>query len=117
MRLTADDALVRVAAADHGILATVRAGHGPDLVPACYALEDDVVAIPIDRVKPKASTELQRERNLAADPRATLLVEGWDPVDWTKLWWVRLRLERSAEGPETVARLEARLRERYPQYR
>jgi hypothetical protein len=116
MRLTADGALARVATADHGILATLRRGHAPDLVPACYALEDEVLAIPIDLVKPKASTGLQRERNLAADRRATFLVEGWDPIDWSKLWWVRLRLEQSTEEPGAVARLETRLRERYPQY-
>ena len=40
------------------------------------------------------STRLQREANLDADPRATLLVDMWDPVDWDRLWWVRVRLIR-----------------------
>jgi PPOX class probable F420-dependent enzyme len=116
MRLTADDARQRAAGADHGFLATLRAGEGPDLVPACFAMAGDVVGIPVDRVKPKASTDLRRTRNLDADPRATLLVERWDAADWARLWWVRLRLERSAEDAPTIAGLEALLRRRYPQY-
>lgn len=116
MRLTVEDALGRAAAADHATLATNRHGEGPDVVPACFAIEGARLAIAIDRVKPKATTDLQRARNLDVDPRATLLVEHWDAEDWSRLWWVRLRLERSTEGPATVQRLERQLRRRYPQY-
>ena len=87
------------------------------MVPTCFAIDEDVVAIPIDEVKPKASTSLQRARNLELDPRATLLVDHWDAADWSRLWWVRLRLERSTEDPAATARLEMLLRDRYPQYR
>src|SRR6478736_2798980 len=45
------------------------------LVPACYAIDGDRLAIPIDAVKPKGSTALGRVRNLERDPRAALLVE------------------------------------------
>ena len=117
MRLAAADARRLAAGADHGVLATNRAGQGPDAVPACFVLEGDLVAIPVDTVKAKASTDLQRGRNLDADPRATLLVEHWDPVDWSRLWWVRLRLERSSEDEATTERLADGLRDRYPQYR
>jgi PPOX class probable F420-dependent enzyme len=117
MRLDPTEARRRAADDDHGVLATFRAGQSPDLVPACFVLEGDLVAIPVDTVKTKGSTDLQRSRNLAADPRATLLVEHWDAVDWSRLWWVRLRLERSAEDDATTARLTAALRARYPQYR
>ena len=79
--------------------------------------DGDLLAIPIDSVKPKGSTALGRVRNLERDPRATLLVEHWDPVDWTRLWWVQLLLVRTNEAAGEVARLEGLLRERYAQYR
>jgi hypothetical protein len=110
------EALRRAAGADHGVLATLHAGRGADLVPACFAIEDAWAAIPIDSVKPKGSTALGRIRNLERDPRATLLVEQWDPVDWSRLWWVRLFLLRADAEPEVAERLEGSLRSRYPQY-
>ena len=116
MRLAPAEARRRAIAADHGILATLHPDLGPDLVPACFAIEGDVLGVPIDRVKPKASTRLQRQKNLERDPRATLLVEHWDAADWSRLWWVRLRLVESTEPAAVVARIEALLRDRYPQY-
>lgn len=116
MRLGSEDARRLAEAADHGVFGTIGPDGRPDLVPAGYAIDGDLVGIPIDDVKPKASTFLQRERNLEGDPRATLLIEHWDADDWTRLWWVRLRLERSDETGEMVGQLEARLRRRYRQY-
>jgi hypothetical protein len=110
------EALRRAAAADHGVLATLHQSRGADLVPACFAIEGDRVAIPVDSVKPKGSTALGRIRNLERDPRATLLVEHWDAADWSRLWWVRLLLVRTTEPPDVVASLEDALRRRYPQY-
>jgi hypothetical protein len=110
------EALRRAAAADHGVLATLHQSRGADLVPACFAIEGDRVAIPIDSVKPKGSTALGRIRNLERDPRATLLVEHWDAADWSRLWWVRVLLVRTAEPADRVASLEGALRRRYPQY-
>jgi PPOX class probable F420-dependent enzyme len=111
------EALRRAAAADHGVLATLNRNHGPSLVPACFAIDGDRLAVPIDSVKPKGSTALGRIRNLERDPRATLLVEHWDPLDWSRLWWVQLLLVRTDEAEARVARLEELLRERYEQYR
>jgi PPOX class probable F420-dependent enzyme len=111
------EALRRAAAADHGVLATLNRNHGPSLVPACFAIDGDRLAVPIDSVKPKGSTALGRIRNLERDPRATLLVEHWDPLDWSRLWWVQLLLLRTDEAEARVARLEELLRERYEQYR
>jgi hypothetical protein len=116
MHLDKPEALRRATAADHGVLATLHGTRGADLVPACFAIEDGWVAIPIDSVKPKGSTALGRIRNLERDPRATLLVEHWDAADWSRLWWVRLLLLRSEAPPELAERLEAGLRKRYPQY-
>jgi hypothetical protein len=110
------EALQRAAAADHGVLATLHQSRGADLVPACFAIEGDRVAVPVDSVKPKGSTALGRIRNLERDPRATLLVEHWGAADWSRLWWVRLLLVRTAEPPDVVASLEGALRRRYRQY-
>lgn len=118
MRLPEEEARARLAAHDHAILCTLHPDRGVDAVPVAYALDDEgYLGVPVDRVKPKASERLQRERNLEADPRATLLAEHWDPGDWSRLWWVRaeLRWEADADGARTAA-LAARLAERYPQY-
>lgn len=117
MKLAEDEARARLAAHDHGVLCTVHAERGVDAVPVVYAVDDDgYVGVPVDRVKPKASTRLQRERNLETDPRATLLVDHWDRDDWSQLWWVRAELRfQGAAGRE--AALAAQLAERYPQYR
>lgn len=122
MRLSDDDALTRLTAHDHGILCTVHAARGVDAVPVAYAVHDGHVGIPVDLVKPKASLRLQRERNLEADPRATLVVEHWDPADWARLWWVRAELRwRGSDADPAVAplasALAAQLAARYPQYR
>jgi hypothetical protein len=116
VRLSADEARRRATGADHGIFATIHPTRGVDTVPAVFVIDGDLVAVPVDRVKPKASTSLQRSRNLDADPRASLLCEHWDAVDWSRLWWVRISLRRTDEPAETVAGLEAGLRRRYPQY-
>ena len=77
MHLEPDEAMRRAMAADHGARHPQPPG-APDLVPACFAIVDDWLAIPVDSVKPKGSTALGRIRNLERDPRATLLVEQWD---------------------------------------
>jgi PPOX class probable F420-dependent enzyme len=118
MRLTENQARSRLSSHDHAILCTVHAERGVDAVPVAYALDDDgYVGVPVDLVKPKASLRLQRERNLEADPRATLLAEHWDPGDWSRLWWVRAELHW-VRDPEVsfTKNLAARLAARYPQY-
>ena len=47
------------------------------------------------------------QRNLDDDPRAALLCDHWDPVDWSRLWWVRASMtedRRRAGGDERSAR-------------
>lgn len=119
MRLAEVEARALLAEFDHGVLCTVHPERGVDAVPVTYVVDEDgYVGVPVDRVKPKASSRLQRERNLEADPRATLLVEHWDRGDWSRLWWVRaeLRWQGDAAAGRAPA-LAARLAERYPQYR
>ena len=119
MRLSVTEARARLAAHDHGVLCTVHAERGVDAVPVVYVVDDDGrVGVPVDRVKPKSSSRLQRERNLEADPRAALLVEHWDRGDWSRLWWVRAELRWLGDAPaERQADLAARLARAFPQYR
>jgi hypothetical protein len=118
MRLAEDEARARLAAHDHGILCTVHAERGVDAVPVVYVVDDgDYVGVPVDLVKPKASSRLQRERNLETDPRGTLLVEHWDRHDWSQLWWVRAELRWQGDAAGRATELAAQLAKRYPQYR
>jgi hypothetical protein len=120
MRLDTDTAMERLAAHDHGILCTVHPVRGVDAVPSVYALDHDGrLGVPIDRVKPKRSSTLQRERNLRADARAALLIERWDRDDWSRLWWVRAELvwQGDESAPEGESSLAEALAVRYAQYR
>ena len=119
MRLIGDEARARLAAHDHGVLSTVHPERGVDAVPCVYAVDGDgFVGIPIDRVKPKASTRLRRQSNIELDPRATLLIEQWDHDDWSRLWWVRAQLLWDAAPPAArEADLGARLAQAYEQDR
>jgi len=118
VRLTETDARARLATHEHGIFCTLHPDRGPDPVPVVYALDDDgYVGIPVDQVKPKSSSRLQRERNLEADPRAALLVEHWNPDDWSGLWWARAELRWHPDAAARAADLATRLAQTYAQYR
>lgn len=109
MRIDADRARSLLASHRHGVFGTIHPERGPDLVPVVYAIADDQVGIPVDTIKPKASTRLRREDNLRRDPRASLLIEHWDAADWTRLWWVRATL---LHVPDPSAALVETLSER-----
>ena len=118
MKLPTDEARTRLGAQVHGVLCTLHPRRGPDAQPVVYAVGDDgTVGIPIDRVKPKSSSRLQRENNLAADPRGSLMVEWWETEDWSRLWWVRARLEHVPDPPPVLVEVLAdRLARGVPQY-
>ncbi len=113
-RLRCEDLLCR---AERGVLGTVHTDRGVDAVPVCFVWDDARVAVPIDTVKAKGSVGLQRVRNVADDPRAVILCDHWDPVDWSRLWWVRASLVHAAVDPPMRHRFEELLSEKYPQYR
>nr|WP_246336659.1 pyridoxamine 5'-phosphate oxidase family protein [Flexivirga oryzae] len=115
--MTAESARELLVADGHGVLCTVHPRRGVDAVPVVYAITGEYVGIPIDTVKPKSSTNLQRERNLRADPRATLLVEHWEREDWSRLWWVRAQLRwREGTDPALAEELAGLLASSFPQY-
>jgi PPOX class probable F420-dependent enzyme len=120
MRLAHDDCWSRLRSAEHGILCTLGPEDTIDAVPICYAVVSERIVTAIDRIKPKASTELGRLRNLDRNPKATLLCDEWNGSDWSQLWWVRARLTRRVGGDNLESSFDAyerALREKYVQYR
>jgi len=106
----------RVAAAPVARLGTVTAQGRPHLVPCCFALVGETVYTAVD-AKPKSTTALRRLANLAANPRACLLVDHYED-DWSRLWWVRVDgLGRLVTDPDEAGRARRALERKYPQYR
>jgi PPOX class probable F420-dependent enzyme len=110
VRLNATDAWIVLRTSHHGVLATVHPERGVDAVPVVFALAGERVVVPVDTVKQKATTRLQRLVNLAQDPRCVLLVDHYDD-DWSRLWWVRVH----ATAEVVDGRHDALTR--FPQYR
>jgi PPOX class probable F420-dependent enzyme len=77
----------RLGEARVGRLATVTPRGEPHVVPCCFALAGDRIVSAVD-AKPKSTLALARLANLAAHPRAALLVDHY-AEDWSTLWWVR----------------------------
>lgn len=118
MSLSETEALELLRGHDHGVLGTLHRQRGVDLTPIVFATDGDFLGSPIDEVKLKSSLRLQRERNLEADARATLLVERWNREDWSKLWWVRAELRWVGEDAGARAPvLSGRLASQFSQYR
>ena len=97
-------------------LATVAEDGRPHIVPITFALDDEVLYFAID-AKPKRTTDLQRLRNIAANPAVSILIDHYQD-DWDRLWWVRFDgTARIAAGPEDIERALDLLAQRYEQYR
>ena len=97
-------------------LATVGPDGRPHIVPITFAPADGSLYFAVDQ-KPKRTTNLQRLRNIAANPRVSVLVDHYED-DWSSLWWVRVDgtariVEEGPEFDEAIALLTAR----YEQYR
>ena len=99
-------------------LGTADAAGQPLVVPVCYVFDGRACFSALD-AKPKrvAATALRRVRNIAANPRVSLVVDRWDE-DWSKLLWVIVegRAELLMAGAERAAAVDL-LREKYAQYR
>jgi PPOX class probable F420-dependent enzyme len=116
MRLDPAEARRRFAASPVLRLATAGADGRPHVVPCTFAVDNPGrIVIGIDS-KPKSSTDLRRLRNIAENPRVSLLVDCYSD-DWAELWWSR------ADGVATVEQSGAEhaehwrlLRAKYPRY-
>lgn len=91
-----------------------RAGK-PHLVPATFAVVDDVVVIAVDH-KPKRHTNLKRLQNIAENPAVSLLVDHFE-ADWERLWWVRADGQASVIQNELAHPLVDALVDKYEQYK
>jgi len=122
MRILPDEARAFCERGRVARLATADARGVPHLVPVCYAILDDSLYITIDEKPKRTDVPLKRLRNIAENPEVAVTVDRWDE-DWRRLAWVMLRgraeiLLPSAEHANAEHnRAQARLRERYPQYR
>lgn len=116
MRLDELECRDRVARARVGRLATVGGDGRPHLVPVTFALAGDHLITAVDR-KPKSTTRLRRLRNIAENPRVSVLVDHYED-DWTKLWWVRVDGTAAIATDDAAVRAAAgRLAAKYAQYR
>jgi PPOX class probable F420-dependent enzyme len=121
--LLSSDQRAFLESARRAVMATIAPDGHPRLVPICFVLagEPPVLYTPIDD-KPKRDDDplaLARVRDIAADPRVTILVDRWDE-DWTRLAWLRAEgratlLEPGAGHGEHSAAMAA-LRVKYVQY-
>ncbi len=68
-------------------LATTGSDNRPHVVPVTFALSGETIVTAIDQ-KPKTTMSLRRLRNIAENPRVSLLVDHYAD-DWTDLWWAR----------------------------
>jgi len=116
VRLAEDEARARFAAASVARLGTADAQGRPHVVVVTFAVDGDTVYTAVDQ-KPKSSGDLKRLRNVAENPRVTMLADHYSD-DWGTLWWVR------ADGRATILddsqQMAGPLRllaERYWQYR
>lgn len=95
--------------------ATVTGAGRPHLVPCTFALDGDTLYTAVDH-KPKTTANLQRLRNIRANPNVAMLADHYE-ADWAALWWVRAdgRASIIDEAASMAAPLDL-LAARYPQY-
>jgi PPOX class probable F420-dependent enzyme len=116
MRLDPADAKARFAASAVLRMATADRHGRPHVVPCTFVVDETGrIAIGIDN-KPKESANLRRLRNVAENPRVSLIVDHYAD-DWDQLWWARADGTAGVDraGPEHQAHWD-RLTGKYPQY-
>lgn len=116
MKWSAERAREAFAASRVARLATADTEGQPHLVPVTFAAYGGTIAIAVDS-KPKSTRGLKRLRNIADNPRVSLLADEYDD-DWERLWWARAdgRARVEHEGADRELARE-HLAARYPQYR
>jgi PPOX class probable F420-dependent enzyme len=117
----APDVIAFLAAARVARMATVDAEGAPLVLPVCFAVTGGRLFVALDE-KPKRRDplDLERVRNLRANPRVAVMADRWDE-DWSRLAWVHLggtaRVILPGEEAEVHALAVALLRDKYPPYR
>jgi PPOX class probable F420-dependent enzyme len=116
VRLPEREARARFATEPVARLGTADAQGRPHVVVVTFAVEGDMIYTAVDQ-KPKSGTNLKRLRNVAENPRVTLLADHYSD-DWDALWWVRAdgRAEILADRRQMAEPLRL-LADRYRQYR
>lgn len=99
-------------------LATAGADGAPHLVPVCFArVGEQLYFVADDKPKRHGPRALRRLANLAANPRAALLVDDYDD-DWTHLAYLLVHLDTApVDDPVEYDAALVALRARYPAYR
>ena len=98
-------------------LGTVHAHGQPAVVPIVYAFDGTALFTPLD-AKPKrvATAQLQRVRNIRANPRVAIIIDTYSE-DWQQLAWVHVhgqaRVTTTGDAYTTGMSL---LCGKYPQY-
>jgi len=105
----------RLAEARVARLATLGAHGRPHLVPITFTVDGDAIFFAVDK-KPKRTTDLQRVRNIVANPSVSVLVDHYDE-DWSRLWWVRADGTAKVLDHSQAAAAIDLLVSRYEQYR
>lgn len=107
--MSPEEARERFSRAKVARLATVDGDGHPHLVPIVFVLAGETLYSVVDD-KPKRTTDLQRLRNLRANPSASILVDHYEDADWSALWWVRADgSARVFETDEAEARMAVEL--------
>jgi PPOX class probable F420-dependent enzyme len=99
-------------------LATAASDAVPHAVPLCFWFDGANFYFVIDE-KPKrhSGLKLKRMRNIAANPRVSLLIDHYEE-DWSQLAYVLVDANaRIVEGREEYLLALRHLRDKYPQYR
>jgi len=103
-------------------LATADARGQPLVIPICYVFDGERLYSPVDeKPKSRAPRQLKRIRNLAVNPRVSLVIDDY-AEDWSRLAYVLIQglaqvIEPGGEQADEHARATALLREKYAQYR
>ena len=115
MKLSAEEARQRLAAARVARLATVTEAGAPHIVPVTFAVQADTIYVVVD-AKPKTTRDLQRLRNIRLNPRVAVLADHYSEY-WTELWWARADGQASVtDDPAAMAAPIRVLADRYTQY-
>ena len=98
-------------------LATIEPSGQPHVLPICFVVVADTLYSVVDGKPKRNPLALARLRNVAADPRATVVADRYD-ADWTRLAWAMLagRAEIVDDDREYASAL-SRLERKYAPYR